>query len=63
MKYSIGDIVTFKAGSDEIQKGEVQFIKQGRTGNILYINSFNRWAYKVTEKRVVSLVPRREINC
>ncbi len=58
MKCSIGDVVTFKAGPNEIEKGEVQFIQKGRIGDILYINSFNRWAYKVTEKRIVSLVPQ-----
>ncbi len=63
MKCSIGDIVTFEAGPNEIQKGEVRFIQKSRTGDILYINSFNRWAYKVTEKRIVSLVPQVQLNC
>jgi hypothetical protein len=53
MKYSTGDIVRFKNGSDEIQLGEIQFVEKDHHETILYINSFSGWAYKVSEKRVV----------
>ncbi len=56
MKYSKGDIVKFKLETGEVQKGDIQFIESTRRGEILYINSFNRWAYKVPEKRVISRV-------
>ena len=56
MKYSIGDVVRFKIGRDEIQEGEVQVVEESLDENILYINSFSGWAYKVSEKRVVSLL-------
>ncbi|KCZ72122.1 hypothetical protein ANME2D_01525 [Candidatus Methanoperedens nitroreducens] len=56
MTYSIGDIVRFKVGSDEIQEGEVQIVEERHDENILYINSFSGWAYKVNEERVVSLI-------
>ena len=62
MKCSIGDIVTFKAGTNEIEKGEVRFIEKDRNEDILYINSFSRWAYKVTERKIVSKVPQRKIR-
>ncbi len=54
MKYSMGDVVRFKIGRDEIQEGEVQVVEENPNENILYINSFSGWAYKVSEKRVVS---------
>ena len=57
MKYSIGDTVKFKLESGEIEKGNIQYIERRRSGDILYINSFSRWAYRVPKKRVVSLVP------
>ncbi|GFO97039.1 hypothetical protein ig2599ANME_1238 [groundwater metagenome] len=56
MKYSKGDIVKFKLESGEVQKGDVRYIEKTRHGEILYINSFSRWAYKVPEKRVISRV-------
>ena len=56
MKYSKGDIVRFKLQTGEVQEGDIQFIERTRRGEILYINSFNRWAYKVPEKRVISRV-------
>ncbi len=62
MKYSIGDIVKFKAGSDGIEKGEVRFIEKNRNEDILYINSFSRWAYKVTERKIVSKITQRKIS-
>ncbi len=54
MKYSTGDVVRFKIGRDEIQEGEVQIVEESHNENILYINSFSGWAYKISEKRVVS---------
>ncbi len=54
MKYSTGDIVRFKIGRDEIQEGEVQVVEENPNEDILYINSFSGWAYRISEKRVVS---------
>ncbi len=54
MKYSTGDVVRFKIGRDEIQEGEIQVVEENPNEDILYINSFSGWAYKVSEKRVVS---------
>ncbi len=54
MKYTKGDIVKFKLESGEVHEGDVQYIETTRRGDLLYINSFNRWAYKVPEKRVIS---------
>ncbi len=54
MKYSTGDVVRFKIGKDEIQEGEVQIVEESHNEIILYINSFSGWAYKISEKRVVS---------
>jgi len=56
MKYAVGDIVKFKLESGEIQKGNVQFIEKKSKGEIFYINSFNRWAYKVPDKRIISRI-------
>jgi len=55
MKYSIGDIVKFKIGSIETEKGEVKFIEEDSNESTLYINSYSGWAYKVPEKKIVSL--------
>ncbi len=54
MKCSVGDIVTFKTGSIEIEKGEIRFIEKSMNEDILYINGFSRWAYKVPERKIVS---------
>ncbi len=54
MKYSTGDVVRFKIGRDEIQEGEIQVVEENPNEDILYINSFSGWAYKISEKRVVS---------
>ena len=54
MKYSTGDVVRFKIGRDEIQEGEVQVVEESHNESFLYINSFSGWAYKVSEKRIVS---------
>lgn len=59
MKYSIGDTVKFKLESGEVQKGNIQYIEKKRNGDVLYINSFSRWAYRIPQKRVVSLIPRK----
>ena len=62
MRYSIGDIVEFKIGSIETDKGEIKFIEEDCNENTLYINSHSGWAYKVPEKKIVSLSPDR-VEC
>ncbi len=54
MRYSIGDIVRFKVGTNKVEEGEVQVIEENHNEDILYINGFSGWAYKVSEKRVIS---------
>ena len=54
MRYSLGDIVKFKIGTVETDKGEVKFIEENCFESTLYINSYSGWAYKVPEKRIVS---------
>ena len=54
MKYSTGDVVRFKIGKDEIQEGEVQAVEENSKEDILYVNSFSGWAYKISDKKVVS---------
>lgn len=54
MKYSTGDTVKFRLKSGEVQEGEVIFIEKNRRGGVLYINGFNRLAYRVDEKKVIS---------
>ena len=54
MKYSTGDTVKFRLKSGEIQEGEVIIIEKRRRGDVLYVNGFNRMAYRVDEKRVIS---------
>ncbi len=56
MRYSRGDVVRFKVGSNEIHEGKVQIIEKNHDEDILYINSFSGWAYKITEKSVVSRI-------
>ncbi|MDO8726154.1 MAG: hypothetical protein Q7J35_08810, partial [Candidatus Methanoperedens sp.] len=51
---SIGDIVKFKIGSIETDKGEVKFIEEDCNESTLYINNYSGWAYKVPEKKIVS---------
>jgi len=60
MKYSRGDVVKFKLQSGEIEEGDVQFVEKRSNGEILYVNSFSSWAYKVPEKRVLRRVPARK---
>lgn len=62
MNYSVGDIVRFKLESGEVQEGNVQYVERNIDEEILYINSFKKWAYKVPEKRVISQVRKRKIN-
>lgn len=59
MSYTIGDIVRFKVGSSELELGEVQFIEQTHTEDILYINGFGGWAYKVSEKNIVAPISKK----
>ena len=54
MRYSIGDIVKFKIGSIETDKGEVKFIEESCSECTLYVDSYSGWAYKVPEKKIVS---------
>lgn len=54
MRYSIGDIVQFKIGSIEKEKGEVKFIEEDSDECMLYINSYSGWAYKVPVKKIIS---------
>ncbi len=56
MKYSTGDVVRFKIGSDDVQEGEIQVVEENHNEYILYINSFSGWAYKVSENRVISRI-------
>ncbi len=56
MRYSRGDIVRFKVGSD-VQEGEIQVIEEDHNEDVLYINSFSGWAYKVPERKIVSRIP------
>ncbi len=46
-----------EVGTEDLQEGEVQIIEKSPDEDILYINSFSGWAYKVTEKRIISRVP------
>ena len=57
MRYSIGDVVRFKVGSNEIHEGKVQVIEKSHNEDIFYINSFSGWAYKVAGNRVISKIP------
>ena len=54
MRYSRGDVVEFKVGSNEKHTGQVRFVEEDYNENILYIDSFCGWAYKVPEKKIVS---------
>jgi hypothetical protein len=57
VKYTEGDTVKFKLKSGELLEGDVLFIERSPRENVLYINSFNRRAYRIPEKRIISLVP------
>jgi len=56
MAYTIGNNVRFKLESGEIQEGNIQFIEKSKYEEIFYINSFNRWAYKISGKRIISQI-------
>jgi hypothetical protein len=56
MRCSIGDIVRFKVGTDEIQEGKIQAIEKSQDEEILYIDSFSGWAYKVAQKKIISRI-------
>jgi len=56
MKYIIGDAVRFKLESGEVEEGNIQFIQKNSYEEIYYINSFNKWAYKIPGKKIVSQV-------
>jgi len=53
VKYEIHyrDAVRFKLESGEVQEGNIQFIEKGNSEEIYYINSSNRWAYKISGKK------------
>ena len=55
---SVGDVVKFTVGSD-IHEGEVRFIEKTQDGDILYIDSFSGWAYKVPQRRIISQAPAK----
>ncbi len=59
MKYTEGDTVKFKLKSGELLEGDVLFIERSPREDVLYINSSNRWAYRVPEKRIISRVPKK----
>jgi len=53
MRYSIGEIVQFKISSIGTEKGKIKFIEEDGDEDILYINSFNGWAHKVSETKII----------
>jgi hypothetical protein len=57
VKYSSGDTVKFKLKSGEIQEGDILFIERSLREDILYIKCSARRAYKVPEKKILSMVP------
>jgi len=56
MKYTIGDAVRFKLDSGEVQEGNIQFIEKSSYEEIFYINSSNKWAYKISGKKIISQI-------
>ena len=54
MKYTIGDTVRFKLESGEVQEGNIKFIEKNLYDEIYYINSFSRWAYKISGQKIIS---------
>lgn len=56
MKYTIGDAVRFKLESGEVHEGNIQYVEKTSYEEIYYINSFNRWAYKIPEKKIISKI-------
>jgi hypothetical protein len=59
VKYTEGDTVKFKLKSGELLEGDVLFIERSPREDVLYINSSNKWAYKVPEKRIISKVLKK----
>lgn len=57
---SVGDIVKFEVGSDT-EKGKVRFIEKTGDGDILYIDGFSRWAYKVSQDRIISHIAKNKV--
>lgn len=55
-KYSVGDIVKFRLGSGRTEKGNIRYIEGSGDEVLLYINSFNKWAYKVPGADVLSRI-------
>jgi hypothetical protein len=53
MIYNIGDTVRFKLESGEVQNGNIQFIEKNKNEEMFYINSSNRWAYKIPGKKII----------
>ena len=58
MKYTIGDAVRFKLESGEVQEGNIKYVEKSRYEEIYYINSFNRWAYKIPGKKIIAKIKR-----
>ncbi len=56
MRYTIGDSVRFKLESGEVHEGNIQFIEKSGYEEIFYINSFRRWAYKVSGRKIISKI-------
>ncbi len=54
MEYTTGDTVKFRLKSGEIQMGDVVFVEKSTRGNMVYINSSNRTAYRIPEKCIIS---------
>ncbi|MCZ7402763.1 MAG: hypothetical protein O8C61_11130 [Candidatus Methanoperedens sp.] len=54
MIYNIGDTVSFKLESGEVQEGNIIFIEKSKSEETYYINSFSRWAYKIPGKKIIS---------
>ncbi|MCE8428390.1 MAG: hypothetical protein J5U19_08395 [Candidatus Methanoperedens sp.] len=54
MRHTVGDNVRFKLESGEVQHGNIQFIEKSKYEEIFYINSSNRWAYKISKKNIIS---------
>lgn len=56
MEYTIGDNVRFKLESGDVEEGNIRFIEKNSNEEIIYINSFNRWAYKIPKKKIISQI-------
>ncbi|MCZ7402765.1 MAG: hypothetical protein O8C61_11140 [Candidatus Methanoperedens sp.] len=53
MIHNIGDTVRFKLESGEVEEGNIQFIEKSSYEEIFYINSFSRWAYKISGRKII----------